>query len=270
MSIGLSLAQAADAAGLRRAAALAASLVRRGQSFSVDEEGHWVNRQRDATIVSPSIHTTRYADIERWVLENYTQAYTPSSGDTLVDVGAGVGEEALVFSRLVGPSGRVFAIEAHPETFACLQRSLARSGRDNVTALHCAMADRDGELGMSDRSAHLTNSVLLPGESASTVPARSLDSLVRELGLERIDYLRMNIEGAERLAIAGMAESVGKIRNIFISCHDFVADATGDDSFRSYAVVRPFLEAAGFRVTGRTAETGRPWLAGYLYGARAA
>ena len=54
---------------------------------------------------------------------SYCLRYQPKPGDTVVDVGAGMGDDTLVFSRMVGPSGRVFSFEAHPDTFRCLQKA---------------------------------------------------------------------------------------------------------------------------------------------------
>src|SRR5271154_2216517 len=48
---------------------------------------------------------------------NFLWGYTPGVGDVVIDVGAGVGEEALTFSRAVGKHGRVICIEAHPRTY---------------------------------------------------------------------------------------------------------------------------------------------------------
>src|SRR4051794_22461299 len=44
-------------------------------------------------------------------------AYQPKEGDAVVDIGAGIGEQALVLSRLVGPTGKVVCVEANPEAF---------------------------------------------------------------------------------------------------------------------------------------------------------
>lgn len=235
--------------------------------FGVDGAGHWLNIQPEATFVSPDIYTPYYAQVEAAVMDYWCAYDRPKAGDTIVDVGAGIGEDAVVFSRLVGPSGRVIAIEAHPGTFACLQGTIARSGLANVVAVQCAIADREGMLTMSDDSAHLANSMLKSG-SGVDVPAKTLDALLAELGIETVDLLKMNIEGAERPAMAGMTASAPRIRNAAISCHDFVADAGGGDEFQTREFVRPALEAMGFTVRQR-GEAAHPWLRDTLYGTRA-
>ena len=53
---------------------------------------------------------------------HFLWGYQPRKGDVIMDVGAGVGEEALMFSREVGEHGRVICVEAHPRTYRCLEK----------------------------------------------------------------------------------------------------------------------------------------------------
>src|SRR5688572_6352577 len=99
-----------DSFGFRRAIAVTATCFYSKRRFSVDEVGSWLNIQREATFVSPSPHTSSYAAIRQSVLDNWAWDYLPQAGDTIFDIGAGIGEEAVVFSELVGDEGRVIAI----------------------------------------------------------------------------------------------------------------------------------------------------------------
>jgi FkbM family methyltransferase len=236
------------------------------QIFSVDAAGRWVNHHRHGTIVSPKIHTSRYEDYSAWVAENWMWQYEPRRGDTVIDVGAGLGEEAIVFSRLVGASGKVVSIEAHPQTFGCLRSTLSRSGLRNVVPIFCAIADQDGAVTISDDADYLSNSILKSGEAvALRVPARTLDSLADELGLGEVSLLKMNIEGAERLAVRGMANLTKRLRHVVISCHDFISERGGRDNFRTFSEVRSQLEELGFDLKDRR-EHADPWTRYYLYG----
>jgi hypothetical protein len=91
------------------------------------------------------------------------------------------------------------------------------------------------------------------------VKSTSLDELVDDLALERIDFIKMNIEGAEKLAIQGMDRTLRKTRTVCISCHDFKADQDGDEALRTKTAVREFLVEKGFRVTTRD-DDARPWV----------
>lgn len=261
-----------DRLGLRRIIAPPASALRRArsggrQSFSVSTEGHWINRDSGAVIVSPEIHTAPFAAYRNWVLDNWAWGYRPKAGDVVVDIGAGVGEESVIFSGLVGATGRVISVEAHPRTFECLARTISMSNLTNVEARCCAIAETDGTVDIDDTESFIGNSIIASSKEGLTVPSRSIDSLCAELGIDRIDLLRMNIEGAERLAVAGMEGTSRSCSNIVISCHDFLADAGGPEQFRTFEEVKGKLEQLGFALRFRP-DHPDPWGRYYVYGHR--
>jgi FkbM family methyltransferase len=181
-----------------------------------------------------------------------------------VDVGAGTGWETLFFSRGVGTSGRVISIEAHPKVFRCLSKMRAENRLDNVTLIQAAVADREGEVQLSDSSEHEENSII--GEvSGIRVSCTTLDSIFQSLKLKQVDFVKMNIEGAERLALPGMVAMLQKTKNICISCHDFLADEGGADEFRTKAEVIAFLKQNGFVISLRESD-GRCNVRDYVYG----
>jgi FkbM family methyltransferase len=228
-------------------------------------DGNWIHHYRGARIphaglgraAPPSVFTAEARDL-------FLYEYTPQPGDVVFDLGAGIGPETLLFSRLVGPTGRVVSLEAHPLTFQRLVSFCNANGLANVTPLQVAAADVDGELAISDDQ-HLRNSVLVH-DGGIAVPARRLDSLARDLGIENVDLLKMNIEGAERLALDGLGGLVARVRHVCISCHDFLADETGSEELRTKALVRDFLLGHGFEVTMRDGAP-EPWTRDYVYGA---
>lgn len=179
----------------------------------------------------------------------------------IVDVGAGTGWETLFFSRSVGTSGRVISIEAHPRTFRCLSKMCEINRLENVTLVQAAIGDQEREVQISDSNEHEANSIIRVG-SGIRVAGTTLDSIFRSLGLPRVDFLKMNIEGAERLALSGMGEMTSKTKNICIACHDFLADEGGPNELRTKADVISFLKQNGFAVF--VPESG--FLQHYVYG----
>jgi FkbM family methyltransferase len=226
--------------------------------------GHWVH-EWSTGVVTDLIMTSRPP--EDWDVDTRDVAlhrYVPSRGDTVIDVGAGVGHETRLLSQLVGPTGRVIAIEANPRVHACLADMVERNRLANVTCVPLAVGDHVGTVTFADSDDHLGNAATSGGtvEVAST----TLDRLAVELGLERIDFVKMNIEGAEAAALRGMADALGRARSVCISCHDFLADAGADPAVRTKAAVTALLEGAGFALTTR--DDARPWIADYVYGER--
>jgi FkbM family methyltransferase len=229
-------------------------------------DGAWIHHYRGARIphaglgraAPPAVFTREARDTFLW-------EYTPRAGDTVFDVGAGTGAETLLFSRLVGTSGRVVSLEAHPRTYDRLARLCEENGLANVTPLQVAAADEDGEATISDLDHYLQNTVVGAGGDGIRVRARRLDELARELGIASVDLLKMNIEGAERLAIRGLDGIVASVRHVCIGCHDFLADGGGPEEMRTKELVRAYLEGHGFTVTSRD-DAPDPWTRDYLYG----
>ena len=123
-------------------------------------------------------------------------------GDTFVDVGANIGTLTLAASRLVGPEGRVFAIEAHPRTVRYLRGNVRLNDARNVTVLHAAVGDHVGIVKFSNRRSDDQNSI---ASSGIDVPLATLDSMV--IGLlppdSRIRLLKIDVEGFELFALRG-------------------------------------------------------------------
>ena len=213
-------------------------------------------------------------------LEEHTSAtffrdYRPEPGDVVVEAGAGIGDEVLVLANLVGSRGRVISIEAHPTLFERLV-SLCRLNRlKHVTCVHAALLDEPGTALITDAKQSIKNGVVT-GEGTIPVPADTLDRLLARLGVERVDFLKMNIEGAELRALAGFSSGLERTEHVAVACHDRRAEKGEASAFRTKAAVRSLLESRGFKVNDGLEER-NPWDRDYLYaragrlkGARAA
>ncbi|OAI44822.1 hypothetical protein AYO42_00455 [Rhizomicrobium sp. SCGC AG-212-E05] len=182
--------------------------------------------------------------------EFWLRSYRPKEGDIVVDIGAGRGEDALPFSEAVGPTGRVLAVEAHPATFERLKLFCALNKLANVEPVHTAIMDKPTVVHMDDADNWEDSSVLAPA-GAIAVQAITFDQLCADHGIDRIDFLKMNIEGAEKFALLGMEKMLPKIREVCICAHDFRSDRGEGDFFRTRDFVIKFLSDAGFTVSRR-------------------
>src|SRR5829696_7602681 len=86
-------------------------------------------------------------------------AYTPQPGHTIVDVGAGRGEDLLPMVRGVGGGGLVVAIEAHPTSFEYLSSMVTNNGLANVRAINAAVMDRAGVVKMDESDDWILNKI---------------------------------------------------------------------------------------------------------------
>lgn len=138
-------------------------------------------------------------------------------GMTVLDIGAHLGYYTRFFAETVGPTGRVYAFEPHPETFALLRRNTAI--HRNVVTIEAAVTDRVGEVDFFEMSASGQHSVYPIAERRTgAVPRRRLrvhsttvDAFLAERGDPPVDLIKMDIEGAEPRALAGMARTVARL-----------------------------------------------------------
>jgi FkbM family methyltransferase len=127
---------------------------------------------------------------------------TLKPGDVFVDVGANIGYDTLLGSSLVGPSGRVIAVEASPSIADLLRKHVAMNRADNVTVVHAAVSDAPGELTVYFGNAGnigSTTTVPTRGQTASEAKVRALplDEIVHGRERDRVKLIKMDIEGAE-------------------------------------------------------------------------
>ncbi len=141
------------------------------------------------------------------------------SGMSFIDAGANWGLFTLMAAGLVGPAGKVIALEPDPRVFLKLKSNIERNQLKHVRAFQEAAADRDGELQLAGHDEIKENSgmsrlVESGGASPLTFSVRSrrLDALLDEAGLDTVDLLKMDVEGAEHMVLAGMEAGLKRFR----------------------------------------------------------
>jgi FkbM family methyltransferase len=130
-------------------------------------------------------------------------------GMTVFDIGSNVGYFAIFSALLVGSQGRVIAIEGDPEVAALVRENAALNRLSNITVIAGVASRANGVLRFGRGKASGWSG--LHSQSAEEwieVPAHTVDSLAEQLGLQRMDFVKVDVEGAEEEVIAGMTESL--------------------------------------------------------------
>jgi len=138
-----------------------------------------------------------------------------SPGMVVFDVGANAGFYTTLFADLVGPAGRVHAFEPDPLSFGILRRRTAR--RAHVMAHQTAVGDHTGSITLfCNRSNRADNRVhaSLGDETAEAVdvPLTTLDAYCEAAKIDRIDAVKMDIQGAEVAALRGFRRTLERTR----------------------------------------------------------
>ena len=128
-----------------------------------------------------------------------------TEGMTVVDIGANIGFFSLLASDLVGASGRVVSFEPTPPTYAHLLRNLELNGRRNVLTSPNALSDRAGHARMTTSDDNALSALATePGAGGVEVATETLDAALERLGVTVCHVIKMDIEGAEWMALRGM------------------------------------------------------------------
>ena len=154
-------------------------------------------------------------------------------GGTFVDVGANVGYFSILAAGLVGNRGKVYSFEPNPKLRDDFMRSVAlNSFQDRIQLTEIALSNEDLEgvdffVSLAGSNTGLSTLTPYEGHLATgalslthkiTVPARRFDSWVKEVGLTHIDILKIDVEGAEELVLAGMEDAFAIVRPPYIIC----------------------------------------------------
>jgi FkbM family methyltransferase len=198
--------------------------------------------------VTPGLRSGDYEPHLTAVFERYC---TP--GTTVVDVGANLGYYSLLAARLVGPSGRVIALEPNSENCRLFLSSLRRSGFGNVQVLPVAA---DVETGWAYYSTHVgSNGGLIDdgdllARPGVVVPTFRLDDLVAG----PVGLLKMDVEGAEGRVVRGATRLIERDRPIVTTeLKEEMLTRVSNTTVREYL---SYFEGLGYTVSLLEKETG--------------
>lgn len=136
------------------------------------------------------------------------------------DIGAHAGFYTLLFSKLVGSKGKVFAFEPSPRNIYYLKQHVKLNCCDNVRIIEAAVSDKNGIAFLKENITSATD--YLSREGNIMVKTVSLDNLVQEGKIPPADYIKMNAEGTELLIISDAEKMLVNYKpTIFLSTHGF-------------------------------------------------
>jgi FkbM family methyltransferase len=188
--------------------------------------------------------TGRYSPVETALMRMMLDP-----GMTFFDVGANIGYFSLLAAHLVGPGGRVLALEPDPRTFPRLRGNVQLNEIPQLEVIEVAAAEARGRAtlhGHSERSGNHGTSQLgagRPGDPRYEVVTESLDDLRSERQIDRVHLAKIDVEGAELRVLRGMTRGLaqGAYERIMLELHPRAEDF-------DYPVLRDLLMGHGYQV----------------------
>jgi FkbM family methyltransferase len=177
-------------------------------------------------IIVPEYNYKFYVRPDKQDLATYENAifrlFKPKERDNFIDVGAHVGRYSIMAAKRIGSLGRVIAIEAHPETFELLNKNIKLNGLANVTTINAVATSEKGKVKLflpgQDSGLTVYNTIMInrakPTENFLEVEANTLDNILSEYSMHRVNYLKIDVEGAELEVLKGAVNTLSSNKDL--------------------------------------------------------
>jgi FkbM family methyltransferase len=205
----------------------------------------------------------------------FLRLFRPDEPLVICDIGACEGEDSVRYARRF-PRARVFAFEPLPANQALILANLARYAVPHATLVPLALSDRAGEAtfhvssgrppelysGENWNYGNKSSSLLAPARGAPmhgwiefkeaiTVPTGTLDDFCAQRGVDHVDFIQMDVQGAEQLVLAGATTMLPRITAIWL-------EVSAQELYRGQALdsdIRRLMQRHGFRLCYSTYRT---------------
>jgi FkbM family methyltransferase len=176
--------------------------------------------------------------------------FDPKPGDTVVDVGAHIGLYSLIAAKRVGPSGKVIAIEPDPENCSLLQRNVELNKLTNVTILERAAFSSNSKLklylpgkerGFTKLSTLMANRAVT--ENFLEIDATTLDYLMVMQGIAQVNWVKIDVEGAELEVLKGAAVTLSESKDVAL-----LIEVHNVSNMDLYSAIVEFLQLYDFDI----------------------
>jgi len=175
------------------------------EDLTVSRQGlHWVLDPSDF----PQENLFWLGESDRWELFHARRMVGP--GAVTFDVGANFGYYALMLATGLRRACVVHAFEPNEATFQRLTRNIALNGMDCVHAHRLALSDVPGTASMRGRNGNSGAAFLEPGDGE--VEVTTLDEFVAERGIDRLDFMKIDVEGFEERVLRGGERVLRELR----------------------------------------------------------
>lgn len=208
--------------------------------YSIDNisarNGYTQYKYNSHIIKSPYEGTDSFLEV--FIDEVYDSVISPKENGICIDVGAYVGMWSIKAST---KASQVIAIEAAKNNIEWLIENT--DSIKNITCLNYAVSNKDGYEILYINKTSSCNSITSMNGFPVQVPCRKLDTIAKELKLDKVDFVKVDAEGAELKVLQGAEEILkGNVKLSIASYHDL------SDGHPEYTVIESYLKDRGFKV----------------------
>src|SRR5918992_3614911 len=167
--------------------------------------------------------------------DDIIERFLPKQGDIVVDIGAHMGRYTIISSKRVGANGKVVAIEAHPNNFEMLNRNIKLNQLTNVVPLNYAVYSKETKIKLylpEVESGYTMHHSIMSNRARTEdkfveVNANTLDYLLQLKGIMEVNWIKIDVEGAEFEVLQGASNVLSKSKDIAL-----LIEVHGLDNYR--------------------------------------
>lgn len=140
------------------------------------------------------------------------------NGDIILDVGANIGYYSVIMSKLIGNDGKIYSFEPTKYFRDVLEVNLKINSITNVTVLSYGLSDfkKSLEIQIGSSSASLHNTSEKEDLLRETIELNVLDEVINELDINRIDFIKIDVDGHEPAFLKGALKTIEKYKPIVL------------------------------------------------------
>lgn len=182
-----------------------------------------IHTEKFAIFIRPSDYFVGVPLAENGIYEPKVTSYFEKllkEGDFVLDIGANIGYHTMNFARLVQPHGRVFAFEPNPQNVELIELSKRENGFAHVELFPYAAGNEETTLDLviegGQSNAHLLSQSDLSNRSITRLPVKvtKIDEALKDI--EKLDFVKIDAEGAELMILHGMKETLKRHQPLLI------------------------------------------------------
>jgi FkbM family methyltransferase len=180
------------------------------------------------------------------------ELFTPKEGDVVIDIGAHMGRYTIISSKRVGANGKVVAIEANPSNFEMLNRNIKLNQLTNIISLNNAVYSKETKIKLylpGEELGHTTYNTVMSDRAKNEdkfveVNANTLDYLLQLNKITDVNWVKIDVEGAEFEVLKGASNVLSKSKDIALLIE--VHNLSGGTNL--YRPIIEFLNLYNFKI----------------------
>src|SRR5919106_432356 len=178
--------------------------------------------------------------------------FTPKQGDIVVDIGAHIGRYTIIGAKRVGANGKVVAIEANPSNFEMLNRNIKLNQLTNILSLNNAVYSKETKIKLylpGEELGHTIYNTVMSDRAKNEdkfveVSANTLDYFLQLKGIMEVNWVKIDVEGAEFEVLKGATNVLSKSKDIALLIE--VHNLSGGTNL--YRPILEFLRLYNFKI----------------------